>query len=590
MSELAAVVMALSAAAGAWVAAPVPLPLAVVLGAVALALRRPLVLCVAVALATSALADRAWAGVHPPAVGHWSGTVTLMSDPAEVFGAIVVTVKVGGKRVEAWARGSAGGLLRDRLAGERVTLAGRLQPVPPAARARLARRHIGTQMTVTSAEAWAPGDPVSRLANGLRRTLLDGASSLSRDRRALYAGFVLGDDRDESVEVADDFRASGLSHLLVVSGENLAFALALFAPLLRRLGIGWRLVAGLAVLSLFGVLTRWEPSVMRAEAMAALALAAATMGRPVSSIRLLALAVTAVLLVDPLLVGSVGFLLSVGACTGIAQLARPIAAALPGPRSTASAAAVTIAAQAGVAPVLIPVFGSLPVASLPANMLALPAAGPLTMWGLVAGLPAGLVGGPVAALLHVPTGVLVGWVAAVARYSARAPLGDLRLGHVAVLGGLLALGMWARARGSATGLRWCAAGAAAVVLVAAIPSMRPTDVNGQEVVAGARLWRAGATTVLVVDGVRSASRLLAAMHDKAVRGLALLVVVRPGVMAASSVGPLMARYPPRLVLAPERDRLRGAVVPEIGATYGFGSLTARIGAVKPRLLVSVSKT
>ena len=51
----------------------------------------------------------------------------------------------------------------------------------------------------------------------------------------------------------------------------------------------------------------------------------------------LAIAVTAVLLIDPLLVGSVGFLLSVGACTGIVLLARPLAQRLPGPRPLAEA-------------------------------------------------------------------------------------------------------------------------------------------------------------------------------------------------------------------------------------------------------------
>src|SRR5206468_3695597 len=102
----------------------------------------------------------------------------------------------------------------------------------------------------------------------------------------------------------------------------------------------------------FGVLTRWEPSVLRAEAMAALALVGTTLGRPVSGLRLLALAVTAVLLVDPLLVRSVGFLLSVAACTGIALLARPIARVVPGPRRLAAAVGVTVAAQLGVAPVL----------------------------------------------------------------------------------------------------------------------------------------------------------------------------------------------------------------------------------------------
>src|SRR5205823_14924914 len=123
-----------------------------------------------------------------------------------------------------------------------------------------------------------------------------------------------------------------------------------------------------------------------------------------------------------------------GASAGIAVLAPPLADLLPGPRVLAGPLAVTMAAQLGVAPVLVPVFGGVPVASLPANLLALPAAGPVMMWGLAAGLPAGLAGGAAARLVDVPTRLLIGWIAAVARWCAGAPLGQLRVAHVVALG------------------------------------------------------------------------------------------------------------------------------------------------------------
>src|SRR4051794_14973661 len=272
---------------------------------------------------------------------------------------------------------------------------------------------------------------------------------------------MVPDDRGQSVETVDDFRSSGLSHLLVVSGENVAFALALAGPVLRRLPLTWRLGAGLVVLGLFGVLTRWEPSVLRAEAMAAIAMTASAMGRPVSTIRLLALAVTGLLLIDPLLVGSVGFLLSVGACTGIALFARPLTASLPGPAPIAGAMGVTLAAQAGVAPVLLPAFGALPVATLPANLLAMPAAGPVMVWGMVAGVPAGLVGGWPAAALHFPTRVLVGWIALVARMSARAPLGRIGVEGLLVIGACIAVAVAFR--------RWRAVGLAGALAALCAP-------------------------------------------------------------------------------------------------------------------------
>ena len=79
----------------------------------------------------------------------------------------------------------------------------------------------------------------------------------------------------------------------------------------------------LAVLGLFGAMTRWEPSVLRACAMAATAVLASHLGRPARGVRVLALAVTVLLLADPFLLRSVGFLLSCGASVG-AHSNRPL--------------------------------------------------------------------------------------------------------------------------------------------------------------------------------------------------------------------------------------------------------------------------
>jgi competence protein ComEC len=178
--------------------------------------------------------------------------------------------------------------------------------------------------------------------------------------------------------------------------------------------------------------------------MAGLAATAFVLARPASTIRLLALAATLMVLVDPLLVWSVGWWLSVGATAGIAVVATPLAARLPGPRALAELAAVTVAAQVGVAPVAIGAFGGLPIVSVPANLLAVPVAGPLMMWGLPAGVAAGVVPA-LAPVLHVPTRLGVRWIALVARVGARAPLGDIRAGHAVVVaaGAVVITGGWA---------------------------------------------------------------------------------------------------------------------------------------------------
>lgn len=605
----------MAAAAGAWVSHPFPLVLVALAALVVLALRRPVLLCVAVAVAASALGARAEAGLRSPPTGYFSGVVTLVGDPSDAGtgagGALKVEVRLRGRRVEAQARGRDAARLRARLAGERVAVNGELKQVPASARPYLWRRHVVARLDVAEVGAWAAGNAPSRLANGVRRTLVTGADSMSLSRRALFVGFVLGDDRGQPVEVVDDFRSSGLSHLLVVSGQNVAFVLALAAPGLRRLRLGWRFAVGLALLALFGVLTRWEPSVLRAEAMAALSLLTATVGRPASSVRVLAIAVTALLLIDPFLVGSIGFLLSVGASAGIALLARPIAAALPGPRFLSEPIAITLAAQVGVAPILLPVFGGLPVASLPANLLAVPLAGPVMMWGIAAGLPAGLVGGPLARLIHIPTNVVIAWIAGVAHWGASLPLGRLEMAHavaigVAVLVGAVGpgrtrsqVGAGARMRpnvgAGAVSVAHRCLGAAAIafaVIVVILPAVAvrwPSPIMDREVGTSVSLWRRQGATVLVVHGSSAApGRLLAALRAQGVRRLDVIVIEPAGVKAPRSLEPTLRRIPAGMVLAPADSPMPAARAPDVGERIGIGGLVVEVTSTSPKLQVRVA--
>jgi len=286
---------------------------------------------------------------------------------------------------------------------------------------------------------------VLRWANGFRHRVLAGGEALAPTDRALVAGFLVGDDRELPPAVAADFRAAGLSHLLVVSGANVTLALALVAPVLQRFALVGRLVGGVTVLVVFCAMTRFEPSVLRAGVMSGLAMLAAFLGRPVTGLRVLALTIAGLVLVDPFLVHSLGFGLSCGASAGILLLAGPLAGRLPGARFVRESLAVTAAAQLGVGPIALPAFGSLPLAALPANLAAAPAAAALSLWGLASGLGGGLMSlaagsadhGP-AAVLQLPTAVLAGWIRTVAHLAAKSPV-EIGAGPVAVAVVLVAL-------------------------------------------------------------------------------------------------------------------------------------------------------
>lgn len=324
--------------------------------------------------------------------------------------------------------------------------------------------------------------------------------------------------------------------------------------------------------------------------MAMVTLFAATIGRPASSLRVLALAVTGLLLIDPLLVHSVGFQLSVGACAGIALFSKRITALVPGPRPLAEALGVTVAAQAGVAPVMVPIFGGLPVAALVANLVALPAAGPLMVWGLAAGLPAGMLGGGVATLLHLPTRAMVAWVAGVARVTGTLPLGQLGLVHVAVLAVAVALVAAAvvRRRAGLVGVGTLLAVATLLQPTAAL--IRPPPVDAESVGRGATLWRDGQATVVVLDGAAGApDRLMSALQAAGVRNLDILVASRPGTNEARAADVLQRRFPAGVVLGPPKSKVLGAVVPPDGSDIQLGGLTLHVEYAEDRLAVTVSR-
>jgi competence protein ComEC len=259
---------------------------------------------------------------------------------------------------------------------------------------------------------------VFRAANRVRDQLEHGGRTLPEADRALFTGLVYGDDRAVPPDTVDAFRAAGLSHLTAVSGQNVAYVLAAASPLLRRLPPWGRWAATVALIAWFALLTRFEPSVLRASVMAGVAATAFVTGRERSGIGILSIALTGLLLVDPLLVWSVGLWLSAAATAGLALLASPIEKVLPGPRWLARLGAAAIAAQAGVLPVSGAVFGIPSVISLPANVLAVPVAGVVMLVGFPLALVASVLPDDLAAVLQLPCLIGVRWVSGLAHLGA----------------------------------------------------------------------------------------------------------------------------------------------------------------------------
>ena len=370
-------------------------------------------------------ANTEWHRIREVPVGAYAGVATLVGDP-EMRGAGVAAVfRIEGWRYEAVFYGADAWRVRDRMQGESVRLsANRREWAGNASRYKLVRHVAGRLDDVILGGDWTQGSALTRATNRLRRLIARGASFLPVVEGSLLVGLVIGDDRAQPRTMRDQFRAAGLSHLTAVSGQNIAFVLAVFAPVVTRLRPRGRLFATLGVVAAFTLMTRAEPSVLRASAMAALAAVVFACGRRIGAVATLAVSSSVLLIADPFLAWSVGFWLSFFATAGLVVLSPRIGSFLERrgcPGFVAAPLAASAAAQIATTPVIALVFGWPSPWGLVANLLAVPVAGVVMLCGLPMCVGAGLVGGPLASVLTAPLLLGVRWVWWVAALVSRLP-------------------------------------------------------------------------------------------------------------------------------------------------------------------------
>ncbi|HJU57306.1 MAG TPA: DNA internalization-related competence protein ComEC/Rec2 [Actinomycetota bacterium] len=448
--------------------------------------------------------------------------------------------------------------------GDRVRISGTLGVPEDAGFGEfLLRRGIAAELRVSDAERLGPASfaPI-RWAQSVRR-LVEGSivASFPPREAGLLLGLALGDGSGLDPIVERDFRASGLSHLLVVSGGNVVMIVAPVLALAAALRLSrWpRFALGIGTTVFFMVLTGAEPSVMRAGVMAGLALVGVLLGRPRNAASILSAAIVGLLALDPTFVWSVGFQLSVAATGGMIALATPISDRLRFvPRPVAMATGATLAAQIGVTPVLLFYFHEVPLSTLLANVLAFPAVAPALLLGLAAagaGIVVEPVGDAIASLALVPMRYLI----AVADRLARAPLpwitggGGLTL----VLGIAAALGLtwWLRSerRLSRTALLLCLAVAPLFVWTNVFSAGAPTSLTARFLDVGqgdaALLTSPGGATVLI-DGGPEPAIVATALSALGVRRLDVVVATHPHADHIVGLPAVLARFPVGVLLEP----------------------------------------
>lgn len=232
-------------------------------------------------------------------------------------------------------------------------------------------------------------DLLQRVTGALRADLRRAVAGLPPVPAGVLPALTLGDTSAVPPQTAADLKAAGLSFLTVVSGENLVFVSAAALPLAKRLGLRAHALAVFGALLALGftALARPGPPMVRATVTALLASTALATGRRFRGLTATAGAALILLVIDPWLADAYGFVLSVAATAGLlisAPAWRDRLLARGVPHMIAATAAYTAAAELYCEPLLVTFTGRLPLLSVPANILAVPAAPAATVFGVAA--------------------------------------------------------------------------------------------------------------------------------------------------------------------------------------------------------------
>ena len=536
-----------------------------------------------------------------------SARVSVTSDPRVVAGRFGDLVVVRGALTQVTGRGATYTLRApvvlladeswlDVRLGSEVRVSGRLAPDDgrgPSVLGVLSVR--GPPSLESGPDVWWRG------AAAVRASIREAVAPRGEHARELVPSLVVGDDSGLDPALADDFRTTGLTHLLAVSGTNLTLLVGFLLIVGRWCGVRGRWTYAAAATGIVGfvLIARTEPSVVRAAAMGTVALIGMGSNGRQRGTRCLGAAVFALLLLDPGLAVTAGFALSVLATGGILFLAPVWRDAMTRwlPRWAAEAISVPLAAQVACTPVVTAISGQISLVAVLANLLAAPAVAPVTVLGLAGGL-VGLVWMPLGQLVAAPAAWSVTWIVVVAQRGAGLPTaavdwgtGPVALAAITLLCVVVVVSAPRLLRSPATGV------GCSVLLVVTVLTRPPSpgwppdgwvlamcDVGQGD----GLVLNAGPGTGVVVDAGPDPALIDRCLDRLGIAHVPLIVLTHfhadhvdglPGVLENRDVGEVDVTSmvdPPEGAAAVERALAQSSARPAVVAAYG---LTRRVGDV-----------
>jgi competence protein ComEC len=512
-------------------------------------------------------------GVGSPRAGSRPATVQLETDPPLLVAATL-----------PW--------YPSVVPGDRVELRGGIR-APPADDygAYLARIGAAGTLRADGLKLLPAEGSLTTTLEGLRREAAAGLDrAMPEPESGLAAGVLIGLRDRVDRDLAADFTTAGASHVVAISGWNIAIVASTLGALAGGVRRRRRAILTAIGIGLYVAFVGPSPSVVRAGVMAGVALLARDLGRPGTAAAALGWAVTALLLIDPGWVDDAGFRLSVLATAGILAWGSPLTARLAGAepgrprRWVAEILGVSLAAQAATTPIVLLDFGRLSLVAPLVNLIVVPLVPPAMAAGVVAlgiGVLAGIGLPAIAAtLVGLPAWVLYAAMVTTVRAGASLPLASLQLDPpwdaiaAALAGCLIVLGVRfgpallqrttpdrraratrpklskATSSGTTRGMRVGALALTAATIALAIAVAHRPDGLVRVIVfdvgqGDGILVEGGRGGRLVIDGGPDPGKLLIALDERLPpwdRRIDLLVLTHPHEDHVAGLAPLLSRY------------------------------------------------
>lgn len=282
--------------------------------------------------------------------------------------------------------------------------------------------------------------PVTRLERWRTQVRAAMMEAMPDKDAALIMGMLFGGYDGIERQTVRDFAATGIVHILSVSGAHIALVAGAIFWLTRRLLIPEKWGAAIAAVAMvgYGIISGFSAPVIRSVVMGLIGMVAIGMGRLSSAPRALSLATLGMLIYEPRNLFDISFQLSIGCTAGLLFLHPKLLAWLRGvaPEWAAEGTAATLAAQLAVIPFLSWYFSTFPIISLIANLLVVPILEAVILLGLFGTLLAGEFL-TLAHIMFVGVSLLTGFAVEMNRFLARLPGGTVYLPAMGIGAGFL---------------------------------------------------------------------------------------------------------------------------------------------------------